>query len=121
MRIDLHGYSLDDALDEIMYKLDECKEVQDSILEIIHGYKHGSKIREYIRSNKFLNITIQKGFVLRIKKLPDPGITIIELSGAKSQKNRLSTNYCYKCNRVMRPLKLSNTFVCPKCGAFKKI
>jgi len=122
MRIDLHGCSLDDAVDEILYSLDECKELQDFLLEIIHGYRHGSNIREYVRSNGFLKEMASKGYNLSIKSASDSGLTILELKlTRKFQKIKSTSNYCNKCNMLMRPLKLDRTYICPKCGKFKKI
>ena len=62
---------------EIIDRLEECKETGDSILEIIHGYKHNTIIRDYIRSTKFIEKMTQKGldlyqFARENNMLPDP-------------------------------------------------
>ena len=53
MILDVHKLSLNEAIDEILYKFDECKECGEDTLQIIHGYKHGTKIKDYIRSSGF--------------------------------------------------------------------
>jgi len=122
MKINLHGFSLDDALDEILYKLEECREIRDFTFEIIHGYKHGTKIRDYIRSDLFLKDLSRRGYNLSLRNISDKGTTVFELKiWKKFQKKETLINYCYKCNKTMRPLNLSGTYVCPNCGAFKKI
>ena len=57
MKIDLHNHSLEEAKEELCYSLEECRIQRDNVLEIIHGHKHGTSIRDYIRSDKFLNDT----------------------------------------------------------------
>ena len=122
MKINLHGFSLDDALDEISYKLEECREIGDFILEIIHGYKHGTKIKDYLMLDLFLKEFSHRGYYLSLRNISNKGTTIFELKTTKKfQKNETLINYCYKCNKIMRPLNLPNTYECPNCGAFKKI
>ena len=122
MKINLHGFSLDDALDEILYKLEECREIGDFILEIIHGYKHGTKIKDHLRSDLFLKELSHRGYYLSLRNISNKGTTVFELKTFKKvQEKELLINYCYKCNKTMRPLNLPNTYECPNCGAFKKI
>ena len=42
MILDVHNLSLEEAIEEILYKFDECKECRDVSLQIIHGHKHGT-------------------------------------------------------------------------------
>lgn len=41
MKLDVHNLFLKDAIDEIMIKFDECEELGDYTLEVVHGHKHG--------------------------------------------------------------------------------
>ncbi|MBA7641328.1 hypothetical protein ES703_49005 [subsurface metagenome] len=54
MKLNVHNLFLKDALDDIMVRFDECRDLRDNTLEIIHGYKHGTRIKDYIRSDGFL-------------------------------------------------------------------
>ncbi len=124
MKIDVHNYSVEEAIDEILYKLEECRELEVIKIEIIHGYRHGTKIREYIRSYKFNKEISRKGYQITQKNQINQGSTILELKTQKKIQNKRSPdfflNYCHKCNKIMRPLNLPNTYICPNCGAFKK-
>ncbi len=40
----------------------ECVEVGDKCLEITHGHKHGTRIKDYIRSIGFFKETAQNGY-----------------------------------------------------------
>ena len=51
MRLDVHKQFLKDAIEEILIKFDECAELGDNSLEIVHGHKHGTAIRDYIRDS----------------------------------------------------------------------
>ena len=62
MNLDLHEHSLEEAREAICYSLEECKVIRDTTLEIKHGYKHGTAIREYIRSDRFMNDIARLGF-----------------------------------------------------------
>ena len=62
MQIDLHGFEVVDAKIEIYQALNECKAVGDSVLQCVHGFRHGRAIRNAIRSNKFLAHLKRKGY-----------------------------------------------------------
>lgn len=136
MILDVHKLYLKDAIDEIMYKFDECKELRDDTLQIIHGHKHGSRIKNYIRSEGFLRDAIRYGHTIISKNFSDDGKTIFQLKLIKkiSKNNRIpestsigSTNesdlptiFCLKCNKPMNLLKEFNWYECPKCGKLIK-
>jgi len=136
MKLNVHKLFLKDALDEIMFKFDECKEIGDNRLEVIHGYKHGTKIRDYLRSEGFLNDANQNGHIILNKNFSDNGVTIFQLKPSikSSKKNQLSKSeslnninqnkvsgiYCIKCKEVMILLKEFNWYKCPKCGKLTK-
>ncbi len=136
MKLDVHKLFLKDAIDEIMFKFDECKEIGDNMLEIIHGHKHGTRIRDHIRSDIFLNDANQNGHIIISKDFSDNGVTIFQLkpsikfskknhiSSSESPKNasenKISGIYCTKCNEIMILLKEFNWYECPICGKLIK-
>lgn len=71
MKIDLHNHSLEEAIEKICYSLEECRIKMDSTLEITHGYKQGTAIRDYIRSNRFLSDTVKLGHDIISKNFND--------------------------------------------------
>jgi len=136
MELNVHNLFLKDAIDEIMIKFDECEEIGDIILVIIHGHKHGTRIRDYIRSDGFLNEVNRKGHKITNKSFSDKGVTIFQIrpsirsskkspiakfeSSENTSKNKVSGIYCIKCKEIMVLLKEFNWYKCPKCGKLKK-
>jgi len=75
MDLDLHGYELWEALEEILYKLEECRVMGIREISIIHGY-HGRKVlKRYIQSEGFLKEMAREGFQLERKTSPNPGVS----------------------------------------------
>ncbi len=119
-----------------MYKFDECKELGDNFLEIIHGHKHGTRIKNYIRSDGFFRDFIRNGHEIISKNYSDDGKTIFQLKSKKipsntttipkshstenTGENKILTIYCLKCDESMILLKELNWYKCPKCGKLKK-
>ena len=129
MKINLHSHSLEEAKEELCYSLEECRIQADNTLEIIHGHKHGTSIRDYIRSDKFLNDTEKLGHIITSKNFSDDGMSIFQIKLAKIHKLQkgysLSTTFtkdyiCHKCNKLMIPIKGLNWIKCPECGKFQK-
>ncbi len=136
MKLNVHNLFLKDALDEIMVKLDECKELGDTILEIIHGYKHGTKIKDYLRSDGFLTDLARNGHKITSKDFSDKGVSIFQLrpsiksseksqvltskSSKKTTEQKITPVYCIKCQESMDLLKEFNWYKCPKCGILIK-
>ena len=75
LECDLHGYELSDAIIEVFHALEECAVNEDINLEIVHGYYHGTVLRNYFRSQRFLQEATREGYRLRIVKSPNPGKT----------------------------------------------
>ena len=129
MKINLHNHSLEEAKEELCYSLEECRIQADNTLEIIHGHKHGAAIRDYIRSDKFLNDTAKLGHFITSKNFSDDGMSIFQIKLAKIHKiqkdQSLSTTFtkdyvCHKCNKLMIPIEGLNWIKCPDCGKFQK-
>ena len=135
MILDVHNLSLNEAIDEILYKFDECKECGEDTLQIIHGHKHGTVIRDYIRSSGFALEMTKNGYEVAEKSFSQEGVTIFKLklpttsakrkpilkssSIEKKEETDLSLEICYKCNETMILLKEFNWYKCPKCSKLK--
>ena len=129
MKINLHNHSLEEAKEELCYSLEECRIQVDSTLEVIHGHKHGTAIRDYIRSDKFLSDTAKLGHFVTSKNFSDDGMSIFQIKLAeihKLQKDHISSTtftkdyVCHKCNKLMIPIEGLNWIKCPDCGKFQK-
>ena len=136
MILDVHNLSLNEAIDEILYKFDECKECGEDTLQIIHGHKHGTIIRDYIRSSVFISEMAKNGNEFLQKSFSQEGVSIFKLklpttlskskpipktsSVEKNENSVLSLEICYKCNEIMILLKEFNCHKCPKCGKLKR-
>jgi len=75
LECDLHGFELSDAIIEVYHALEECAVNEDKLLEIVHGYYHGTVLRNYFRSKRFLQQTAREGYKLRNVKSSNPGKT----------------------------------------------
>ena len=84
MEIDLHGFELWDAIDEILYKLEECKIKGERELLLVHGYKSGQVLKNYLRSKRFLTEMAQEGYNLKMKEILNSGMTSFEIFYKKS-------------------------------------
>jgi hypothetical protein len=136
VRLDVHKLFLKDAIDEILIKFDECVELGDNTLEIVHGHKHGTVIRDNIRKDGFLKEVNRNGYTIVGKNFSDKGATIFKLALSKkslkkilipksfptegADGNKVQTDVCYKCSETMTLLKEDNWYQCPKCGKLKK-
>ncbi len=67
MKLNVHNLLLEEAIEEIMMKFYECVELGEMSLEVIHGYKHGTRIKDHIRSNNFLNEAARNGYEIITK------------------------------------------------------
>jgi len=75
LECDLHGCELSEAKIEVLQALEECTVNEDKLLEIVHGYYHGTVLRNYFRSKRFLQEAEREGFKLRAVKSLNPGKT----------------------------------------------
>jgi NDP-sugar pyrophosphorylase family protein len=79
MEIDVHGLHLWESIDEILYYLEECRTNGIHEIIIIHGYRHGNILKEYIRSEGFIIEMEKAGYNLEMKPPRREGITQFEL------------------------------------------
>ncbi|MHA1150998.1 MAG: Smr/MutS family protein [Promethearchaeota archaeon] len=79
MEIDLHGLTLEDALDEICYKLEECRANMVREISLIHGFHRGQIIKNYFESEGFIKEMKRAGFLLKRRKSSNPGVSIFFL------------------------------------------
>ena len=136
MIFDVHNLYLKDAIDEILYKLEECKESGDNILQIIHGYKHGNVIKDYLRSKGFISDIGKLGYKLIDKNFSKEGVSVFKIRPSLTYissksiprktpnlqeiKKSFINEICFKCNTEMEFLKDVNWYKCPKCGKLLK-
>lgn len=75
MEIDLHGFELWDALEEILYHLEEYQAKRIQEISIIHGY-HGRRIlKNYIQSDGFIKEIEREGYQLKRKESSNLGVS----------------------------------------------
>lgn len=86
--IDLHRLSLQDAIFFIEEKLEECIDRGIEGVEIIHGYHHGTRLREYIRSEKFTEDMSRVGLNVSLSSIRDLGYTRIKVNMQKLPKGK---------------------------------
>ncbi len=134
MELNVHKLFVKDAVEEIMIKFEECVETGDNTLKIIHGHKHGTRIKDYIRSNGFIKEVAQNGYEIISKNFSDEGVSIFQLESSKKPlkiksktsfkrnktENKIPTNICLKCAESLILIKESNWYKCPKCRKLKK-
>ena len=132
MELNVHNHSLEEAVEAILYKFEECKECRDNSLKVIHGHKHGTVIKDYIRSSRFILEVAKMGNEVIEKNFSEEGRTIFKINllptssrrklrpKLASSENYISMEKCFKCNEMMTLLKDFNWYKCPKCGKLKK-
>ena len=129
MEINLHNHPLEDAKEAICYALEGCIAERDSSLIIIHGHKHGTAIRAYIRSDQLLKDVSKIGITISSKNFKDDGKSILypvitkqKTSEKALTQGRVKTKdyFCHKCNEVMVQVTGLSWVKCPKCGKSQK-
>lgn len=75
MEIDIHGLHLWEAIDEILFCLEEFQVKEISEITIIHGYRHGKVLKDYIQSRGFIREMKQEGIHLKRKPTQNQGET----------------------------------------------
>lgn len=75
MEVDIHGMRLWEAIDEILYRLEECRVNGIEMISIVHGYRHGKVLKDYIRSKGFIREIKRAGFILKKQRTRDQGST----------------------------------------------
>jgi hypothetical protein len=75
MELDLHGFELDEAKMEVLHALAECRVNEDAVLDLVHGYHHGSILLRYFRSARFRAQMAREGFVIQRMEVVNRGKT----------------------------------------------
>ncbi len=73
MEIDIHRFELMEALDEIIYRLEEYRAKGIREFSIIHGFHGGQVLKNYIQSEGFLKEMAHEGFQLKRKRSSNNG------------------------------------------------
>jgi len=111
MELNVHKLTVEEAIEEIMFKFEECEEIGDNTLKIIHGHKHGTRIKDTIRANVFLKETARYGFKIISKNYSDAGVTIFQFElSQKSLKIKPKTSFTGIKTEKRVPIK-----ICIKC------
>ena len=80
MKIDLHGYRVEEAFEEILLIIEEALTMGDKQLGIVHGYRHGQKLKNFFRSQQFHDELRRRGFYIkRSGNRNNPGYTSFEI------------------------------------------
>jgi len=75
MEIRIRGLELWEALEEISYRLEECQIKGIQEISIIHGYRKGQVLKNYIQSEGFLKEMKREGFRLKRIESSNPGVS----------------------------------------------
>ena len=75
MEINLHGFELWEAIEEILYKLEECQVNDIHEITLIHGYHKGQVLKNYVKSEGFLKEMSKEGFELKKIGSPNSGVS----------------------------------------------
>ena len=134
MEINVHKLTVEEAIEAIMFKFEECVELGDNTLKIIHGHKHGTRIKDNVRSNSFVKEIARIGYKIVSKNYSDAGVSIFQFelsqkslktkpkasfTGTKTE-NMVPTKICVKCKEPLNLIKEFGWYKCPKCRKFKR-
>ena len=75
MEVDLHALELVEAEIEVSFAIRECKNNEESRIDLIHGYRGGNILKIHFRSQKFKHQMRKEGHQITRVKSRNPGIT----------------------------------------------
>lgn len=75
-----------DAIHFVKLKIDECIDCDIDGLKLIHGYHHGTRLRDYFRSDLFREEMKNEGKIIGISSIRDLGYTLIKVNKQKYKK-----------------------------------
>ncbi|GAH55012.1 unnamed protein product [marine sediment metagenome] len=75
----MHGLTLWETKEEIINHLEECRIRKGGEIKIIHGHRHGQILKNYFRSELFINEMIKLGYKLKMKNPNQSGSTTFVL------------------------------------------
>lgn len=76
MKVELHHKTVDEAREYLLDQIDIAIDNGEMVIEVIHGFNHGTKIREMVRglSNK------DHEYIIRVRgNMLNPGSSYIDL------------------------------------------
>jgi DNA-nicking Smr family endonuclease len=80
MKIDLHGLTLDEAIIELRLGVVESLQMDDLVIEIVHGYHGGQVLKTYLHSSQFERDMRKEGITIsRLKKGSTPGAMLVKI------------------------------------------
>lgn len=79
IKCNLHGFRFYEAIKEVQQIIEICLTSKDKYLLVIHGYRRGGVLKNYICSKEFLEDMADEGYILREINHPNPGATMFEI------------------------------------------
>ncbi len=86
--IDLHRMTLKEAIIYVESKLEGSIDRSVGGLKLIHGYPHGTILREYFRSEKFKLEMKRGGLITGLSNIRDLGYTLVRVNMIQLQKGK---------------------------------
>jgi Smr domain len=90
MKIDLHGKTKEEAMYLIFQELRRSWSTNDATIEIVHGHKHGTVLKNYIESSIFIQDCDDEGLYLNRVTDNNPGSSKFKLIIEKSAEGNKS-------------------------------
>ena len=90
--VNLHRMPLKEAILYVISKLEDCINRGVDGLKLIHGYHHGTVLRDYFRSEKFKKDMKRVGLIIGISNIRDLGYTLINVNIQTLQKGKYCLN-----------------------------
>jgi len=121
MKVDLHGFELWEALEEIVYKLEECKTRGVQEITFIHGFHRGQALKNYIQSEGFLKEMAKEGFKLKKKK--QSKFWSIKLYNNRMTVRMKPIKFCSDCEGLIKLIRIrgKTVYKCNRCGLIQPI
>ena len=122
--VDLHGREVCDAELEIIAKLYECVAIEDFELEIVHGFNHGTAIKDYIKSPRFKQVIQAEGFLVErisatkgsVQFRVHSNIDLARHSAQQTSKPPKSERIGTTCQYCGKPTRECSCRFCATCG-----
>ena len=67
------------SIEEIIDFIEDCLSSGEKTIFIIHGYRNGQVLKNYLRSKEFLEDMKEEGYKLKELKHPKPGASMFKI------------------------------------------